>query len=398
MIVHGLCGHYSAMKSATKPAPAKPDIRDQFHIDENRCYVNHAAISPWPLCTATAVKQFADENVRLGPENYPEWVAHETALRKNLALLLNAPSRSDIALLKNTTDGISTVAFGLDLQAGDNIVIPLDEFSSNSLPWLAQSSRGVEVRQVDIRKADNAEAALLQAVDQRTRVLAVSAVQWTDGFRLDLEQLGAHCRAREVLFFVDAIQQLGALRLDVAAAQIDFLAADAHKWLLGPEGIAVFFSTAKAREQLKLLQLGWHMLENHWSFSGSAVPTKTARRFEAGSSNTLGQVAMHASLQLLLAQGMEYVEHRVLANTGHLLGGLQQIKGIQITSRTDATRRSGIVSFNSSLKKARPLHAALQGLGLRCSLRNEAIRLSPHFYQDENLMQRILGMVEQACR
>lgn len=386
------------MKSATHRAPVKPNLQDQFRVYENRCYVNHAAISPWPLCTAAAVKRFADENVRLGPENYSAWVAHETALRKNIALLLNAPSQSDIALLKNTTDGICTVAFGLDLQAGDNIVIPLDEFPSNSLPWLAQSSRGVEVRQVDIRKADNAETALLQAVDQRTRVLAVSAVQWTDGFRLDLEGLGAQCRAREVLFFVDAIQQLGALRLDVAAAQIDFLAADAHKWLLGPEGIAVFFSTARAREQLKLLQLGWHMLEHHWSFSASAAPTKTARRFEAGSSNTLGQVAMHASLQLLLAQGMEHVEQRVLANTGQLLGGLQQIEGIQIISRTDASRRSGIVSFKSSLKPAKPLHAALQDLGLRCALRNEAVRLSPHFYQGDNEMQQILQIVEQASR
>ncbi len=392
-------GHYSAMKTA--PAKAQTSTQDssrpedQFIQDQQRCYVNHAAVSPWPLCTTAAVKAFAEENSQHGPEHYKAWISHESELRKSLAFLLNADSSADIALLKNTTEGICTVAFGLAWKPGDNLVMPCDEFSSNSLPWLAQAEHGVDIRQVDIRAAENAEAALLEAMDDRTRLLAVSAVQWTDGFRLDLNTLGKFCQQHQVLFFVDAIQQLGALQLDVAAAHIDFLAADAHKWLLGPEGIAVFYSKAAARSQLRLQQLGWHMLENHWSFNGDAPASSTARRFEAGSPNTLGQVAMQASLQLLLDTGMSQVESRVLANTAFLLEGLQANKGLNITSRQELTRRSGIVSFTPTQQAVQQLYNSLHASGLRCSLRNGAIRLSPHFYQGEKELQRLLQTIQQ---
>ncbi len=297
--------------------------------------------------------------------------------------------------MKNTSEGISTVAFGLDWKAGDNIVIPCNEFSSNRLPWLAQAERGVEIREVDIRSAENAERALCSAMDDRTRLLAVSAVQWTDGFRLNLNPLGEFCRQNQVLFFVDAIQQLGALQVDVTASHIDFLAADAHKWLLGPEGIAVFYSHAASRERLKLMQLGWHNLENHWTFIGEGVPSSTARRFEAGSPNTLGQVAMHASVQFLLSAGVTGIERGILANTAFLLEHLQAIKGVTITSRQEAERRSGIVSFRPAHQTVQKLYDRLQTCGLRCSLRDDAIRLSPHFYQGEKELLRALEMIEQ---
>ncbi|HET6564731.1 MAG TPA: aminotransferase class V-fold PLP-dependent enzyme [Xanthomonadales bacterium] len=372
-------------------------LAGQFKTIEGVIYLNHAAISPWPVCTTKAVMAFAEENSAEGPEGYRHWLAREHQLRRGLATLLNAGSPADIALLKNTTEGICTVAFGLDLQPGDNIVLPRDEFPSNCLPWLAQAERGVEIRQVDIRQAEDAEAALLGAMDDRTRLLATSAVQWTDGFRLDLEQLGQGCRQRGVLFFVDAIQQLGALQLDVETAHIDFLAADAHKWLLGPEGVAVFFTTAPARAQLKLLQQGWHALQDHWVFDGDAPVTDTARRFEAGSPNSLGQAAMHASLRLLLDAGMLQVEQRVLQNTARLFNGLENIPGIELCSRQDPGRRSGIVSFRHRTKSVDQLHDDLQAMGLRCSLRNAAIRLSPHFYQGEDCMDRVLEKIEEAC-
>jgi selenocysteine lyase/cysteine desulfurase len=200
------------------------------------------------------------------------------------------------------------------------------------------------------------------------------------------------------LFFVDAIQQLGALQLDVAAAGIDFLAADAHKWLLGPEGVAVFFSTASARQQLKVLQLGWHALENLWSFSGNSPLTASARRFEAGSPNSLGQAALHASLQLLLEVGMPEVEKRVLANTASLFDGLNQLANVELCSFQENNRRSGIISFRHTDKPVAELCEKLQGAGLRCSLRNAAIRLSPHFYQDEGVMQQVLEIIDTASR
>ncbi len=378
-------------------SPAEPGLADQFPILENGLYFNHAAAGPWPRCAAEAVQQFAQENLEYGSIGYREWYARENDLRQGLKTLLNAPGTGDIALLKNTSEGISAVAFGLDWQPGDNIVLPGGEFPSNRLPWLAQAEKGVEVREVDIRAAVNAEQALLDAMDADTRLLSVSAVQWQDGFRLDLETLGKACRKRGVLFFVDAIQQLGALPMDVERCHIDFLAADAHKWLLGPEGIAVFFCREKARPRLRLLQRGWRMFEHPFDFERSEwIPAVSAKRFEAGSPNTLGQTALHASVELLLGFGMEQVGSRVLANTRFLTRQLRAIPGVRVLSRDSARRQSGIVSFGMDSIPLETLHRQLSEAGVSTVIRGRSIRVSPHFYQDETHLGRFLEIVAGA--
>ena len=383
------------------PNPANPEasshtLREQFPILDEGLYLNHAAVGPWPRCAAEAVRAFAAENLNHGPARYAAWIERTDELRDGLARLTGAASAADIALLKNTTEGISAVAWGLDWRDGDNLVLPRSEFPSNRLPWLAQRSRGVDVREVDICSAADAEAALIGAMDSRTRLLSVSAVQWSDGFRLDLQRLGDACHQRGVLFFVDAIQQLGALEVDVAACRIDYLAADAHKWLLGPEGIAVFYSNAASRPLLELLQQGWHMVDNAWNFQRNDwTPADSARRFEAGSPNTLGQTAMHASVRLLLKQGMETVENRVLANTAHLLERLPALPGVRLTSRTAVERRSGIVNFTVQDQPPGQLHRQLAEAGVSCALRGDGIRLSPHFYQGDEEIERFARLLEK---
>ena len=360
------------------------NLSDQFPILAEGLYFNHAAIGPWPRCTSRAVQAFAEENMSQGSLNYRDWIERESTLRKRLAVLVGTSFPEDIALLKNTTEGISTVAWGIDWQPGDNIVLPKGEFPSNRLPWLAQAARGVEIREVDIRAAETAESALIEAMDQDTRLLSVSAVQWSDGFRLDLESLGAACRQRDILFFVDAIQQLGALPLDVEACHIDFLAADAHKWLLAPEGIALFYCRQSARPRLTLQQQGWHMFDHPWLFDRKDwTPARSAKRFEAGSPNSIGQAALLASVNLLLDYGMDNVGGRVLSNTDFLLENLEKEPGIIPTSRSEPERRSGIVSFMHDRIPAKELHRSLTAAGVSCVVRDQSIRLSPHFYQDE---------------
>jgi selenocysteine lyase/cysteine desulfurase len=372
-------------------------LPEQFPILRRGLYFNHAAVGPWPRCTAEAVQAFAEENLRQGSLNYREWYRRENALREALAVLTGAASADDIALMKNTTEGICAVAFGLDWNAGDNIVLPAGEFSSNRLPWLAQADRGVEIREVDIRACENAESALIGAMDERTRLLSVSAVQWDDGFRLDLNALGGACRRRGVLFFVDAIQQLGALPLDVESCGVDFLAADAHKWLLAPEGIAVFYCRESARAHLSLNQVGWHMFDRPWQFDRQdRQPSATARRFEAGSPNTMGQAALLASVRLLLDFGMDEVSRRVLANTDRLIHGISSLRGLRLTSQSDPSRRSGIVSFGPLRGSVNELHQALAEAGVSCVVRGASVRLSPHFYQGEDEMAALLEAVETA--
>jgi len=374
-------------------------LRQQFPSLDHGHFFNHAAMAPWPACTAEAVSRFAAENLRQGPADYAQWIRLEQQLRESLGQLTGAASANDIALLKNTTEGICIVAWGLDWKPGENVVLPAEEFASNRLPWLAQRSRGVEVREVDIRAPDHAETALVEAMDRHTRILAVSSVQWGDGFRLDLQILGEACRKRGVLFFVDAIQQLGALRLDVASCGISFLAADAHKWLLGPEGIAVFYSHEDARTQLILQQQGWHMFDNPWFFGRQDwTPSATARRFEAGSPNSMGQVAFKSSLDLLLATGQERVEQRIQDNTERLLEHLQSMPGTILVSDPGPVRRSGIVTFRPTGMTANTLHRTLASQQVSCAVRDNAIRLSPHYYQGQEEVDEVCGIIRDILK
>ena len=376
--------------------PIQPPL-EQFPILEHGLYFNHAAVGPWPRCTAEAVQNFADENMRQGSAAYREWIVREDDLRQGLAELTGAASTDDIALLKNTTECISAVAFGLDWKPGDNVVLPAGEFPSNRLPWLAQAARGLEIREVDIRTAEHAETALLEAMDHNTRLLTVSAVQWNDGFRLDLQALGEACEQKNVLFFVDAIQQLGALPLDVEACRIDFLAADAHKWLLAPEGIAVFYCRDSARPDLQLLQQGWHMFEHPWKFEREDwTPALSAKRFEAGSPNSIGQAALNASLNLLLDYGMANVGRRVLSNTDYLLANLEHLPGVRVSSHKAAERRSGIVSFTHEELSVLSLHRELTRAGVSVVVRGDSIRVSPHFYQGEKQLDEFLEILKSA--
>jgi len=375
------------------------NLIDEFPVLQHGHYVNHAAMGPWPMRTTRAVQAFAQENADIGSEKYGLWLRRESQLRDMLSTMLNAESADDIALLKNTTEGICTVAAGIDWRQGDNVVIPRDEFPSNRLPWLALEPHGVEVREVDIRSTTEPEQALLEHMDANTRLLSVSAVQWTDGLRLDLEQLGAGCKANGVMYFVDAIQQMGALQIDVQACFVDFLAADGHKWLLAPEGIAVFYCAPRVRERLRLLQHGWHMVDDYLDFDREQwPPSKSALRFEAGSPNMLGQVALHASLEVLLETGMDEVEARVMENTRELVTALEGIKGVELALPYDDKRVSGIVSFRLPGHELARVNQALKRAGFVCALRGKAIRLSPHFYQAGQPLQRILADLEVAIK
>ncbi len=375
-------------------APAPIPI-NEFPILEHGLYANHAAIAPWPRTTSQAVAEFARENCEIGAEKYSRWLLREKHLRKNLASLINAASANDIALLKNTTEGICTVANGIDWRSGDNIVLPAGEFPSNRLPWLALQHLGVEVREVDIRSNQDPEQALLARMDKRTRLLSVSAVQWTDGLRLRLEILGTACQQNNVLFFVDAIQQLGAMQMDVQACGIDFLAADGHKWLLAPEGIAVFYCRQSVRESMHLKQQGWHMVDEPYQFNRDQwQPSRTASRFEAGSPNTLGQAALHASVELLQSVGMRHVEAYITANSLALSEGIADIHGLELVRPFARQRVSGIVSFRIPASGATEVHRGLQQRKLSCAIRGDAIRLSPHFYQAGKPVLEMLAIIE----
>lgn len=371
-------------------------LQADFPSLENLLYANHAAMSPWPRATCEAVAAFARANAERGPSDYREWLQLELRLRQRVARLLNAVDSDDISLLRNTTDGIGILCGGLDWRPGDNVVTAKDEFLTNQMAWDALADRGVEIRRVDIRAARDAEAALLGDMDERTRVLTVSAVQWNDGFRLDLAVLGAGCRSRGVLFFVDAIQQFGALPIDVEECAIDCLAAGSHKWQMGPEGMGVFFCRPEVRLRLSLRQHGWRMLDEPYRFDRpDRAPSRSGRRFEPGSPNTMGQVALNASLGVLEDFGQDRVAKWVLDNTARLFEALEGLPGVRLVSRPEPERRSGIVSFTAG-ERTDKLYRELTRQGVICALREGMVRLSPHFYQHGKPLQDLLNVVEDA--
>lgn len=369
-----------------------PDIdarRAEFDLAPGLVYANHAAVSPWPRRTATAVCRFADENAATGALHYPRWLETEHRLRQRLARLINARP-DDVALLKNTSEGLSTVAFGLPWRPGDSVVGVAADFPSNRVVWEALGEFGVQFRPVDVNAAPDPEAALLAACDRSTRLLAVSWVHYATGLRLDLERLGRFCRQRDVLLCVDAIQGLGALPIDVEACRVDFLAADGHKWLLGPEGVAVFYQRPGSRERLRLRQLGWHSLEHpgdyertDWSLAA------TARRFECGSPNLLGIHGLEASLGLLEEIGACAIAERVLENTRRLRQVLGAMPGVELRGPADADRWSGILSLRVAGRDPVALALQLTAEGIVCASRGGSLRLSPHFYFDDNDLQTI---------
>ncbi len=375
-------------------------MKSYFQLDENIIHLNHAAVAPWPVVTRDAVIAFANENTTIGSQRYDCWLQTEQQLKHRLALLINAQSTDEIAILKNTSEGLSLIAQGLRFNAGDNIVIPAEEFPSNKIVWQALETRGVEVRLVPIQDKDEPELALINAMDEQTRLLSCSSVQFARGLVLDLTVIGKACKQHDVLFCVDAIQSLGAMVFDAQACFADFVVADGHKWMCGPEGTALFYCRKEVQDRLQLTQFGWHMLKDAFDFSpkNETQPLQQkivtgAQRFESGSPNMTGITALHASLGMLLEIGINKVQSRVIENNDYLLNQLASLADINILSPTVPGRYAGIVTFQKLNVDNIKLYQHLQSNNVLCAYRGDGIRFSPHFHTETKVLDKALKLV-----
>ena len=368
------------------------EIRTRFPVTRNWIYMNHAGIAPISQCVYGAMDGMLRDLTHNGMANLPEWDEVCTQTRESAARLIGA-NAAEIAFVKNTTEGILMVANGLAWRAGDNVVIPDRGFPANVYPWLNLRSEGVEVRRVPEVDGRIPLKGLLNAVDERTRVLSVSSVEFASGFRHDLREIGRFCRERGVLFFVDVIQSLGVLTLDVTDAEIDFVSADAHKWLLGPEGIGVFYCSQHALPHLRVVNLGWaNVVEPRNFLSYDTTLLSDAQRFECGTLNTVGIHGLRAGLELLHRVGIERIESRVLSLTDQLCAGLEE-KGYRVVSSRAAGEKSGIVVFHHSRIATEAIYRKLCEARIVCAIRGGRIRLSPHFYNTEEEVDRVLETI-----
>ncbi|MCI0504659.1 MAG: aminotransferase class V-fold PLP-dependent enzyme [Gammaproteobacteria bacterium] len=367
----------------------------EFALDKNIIYLNHAAVSPWPLRTRNAVIHFAEENCRLGSLNYLQWIETETALRKQLQILINAPSHQDIALVKNTSEALSIVAYGIHWQMGDNVVITNLEFPSNHIVWESLSTQGVELRIADVTDCTDSspEQTIFDCCDSHTRLISVSSVQYARGLKMDLPRIGEFCKSQNILFCVDAIQSVGALKFDIQQCQADFAMADGHKWMLGPEGLGFFYCASHLRDQLELTQYGWHMVEDHGNYEAQHWrAASSARRFECGSPNMLGIHALNASLSLILEAGLTEIEQRVLRNTRFMLDEIDARENLKLLSPSNLDRLGGIVTFKHKHHSANGIYKKLRQQNIMCAERGGGIRFSPHFYTDQEQIRAAIDL------
>lgn len=360
-------------------------FKDLFPSTQNLVYFNHAAVGPLSTRAYEAMERHARDQRDYGALHWKEWYAEIDRLRESAARLIGA-NADEIAILKNTSEGLSFVARGLEWKEGDNVVTTALEFPSNWTPWKRLEERGVECRIATLPVVEEID----KQIDARTRLVTVSSVAFHNGFTADLDAIGALCRQRNVLFCVDAIQSVGVLPVDVRKSRIDFLAADGHKWMCGPEGAAIFYVAAERRELLEVLESGWTNIERGGKFIGCGADwLPDSRRFEAGSLNTNGIYGLRAALELLHEIGIEVIAGRAIA-VATLLG--DRLEEIGMTVASPKPVRSAIVAATPPNVEKSLLwwHRQLEEKGVVCAPREGFLRFSPHFYNDAGDVERVV--------
>jgi len=367
------------------------ELRKLFPVTQDRVYLNHASVSPPSLRVQEAVGKIVADIGRRGVPGYFDWTEFaETEAKSRFARFIGA-EREEIAFLKNTTEGIAIVATGLDWSPGDNVVSAAIEFPSNALQWVNLKDLGVETRFVPARDGRVPIEDIERQMDDRTRVVALSFVEFLNGFRNNLEAIGRLCRERGILFCVDAIQGLGVFDVDVAGQCVDFLSCGGHKWLLGFQGIAGFYCRGDLMDRLRIREVGWRSVEGQDDPLGyDLTPLPTAKRFEGGSENLIGIVGLDAAIGLLQEVGVDFVRDRVKALTDRIVEGLEE-RGYTIMSPRGPDEWSGIVSLQHPEIPFRDLGERLKNAGIELKVRIDHVRVSPHFYNTSEEVDTFLS-------
>ncbi len=372
------------------------DLSAQFPIVRKLVFLNHAGVAPISGPAAQAIRAYADQ-AQSAAYYGARWYAKAKQVKSLAAQLIGAAGHEEIAFVANTSTGLSLVAKGLDWEPGDQVVITNVEYPANRYPWEDLKRFGVELIEVPQQPDGRIDPAnVVAAITSRTRVVAVSHVQYASGYRIALKPISDAVHAVGGYLCVDAIQSLGVMPVDVNALGIDFLAADGHKWLLSPEGCGLFYCRKGLLGTLHPNVVGWmNMVDsaNYGDYRFEFEPT--AKRFEPGSYNIPGILALGASLKLLLDVGLDTVWQRVASITTQLCEGLTQ-KGYRVFSPRGDGECSGIVAFEQPDRSTRPtpplasIVTDLEKQGVVIVMREGRLRASPHFYNSPQQIDQLI--------
>jgi selenocysteine lyase/cysteine desulfurase len=361
----------------------------EFPVADHWAYFDHAAVSPLPGRSARALREWIDDQERNGVIHWPSWGKKVEEARSGCARLINAHS-DEIAFIVNTTQGIGLIAEGYPWKPGDSVVTASEEYPSNLYPWMNLKDRGVSLRTVPTRPDGRIWVDdLAAAIDSTTRVLTISHVEFASGFRNDLDALGELCRSRGIAFFVDAIQGLGPLTIDVQKTPIDFLAADGHKWLLGPEGAGLLYIRREWIDRLRPIGVGWKSVTSSYNSSTVDFNLKPdASRWEGGTFAMAPLQAFAQSLQIFLEIGPDLVSKRIL-DRAEAVREIARSAGWTVYGSGRTEDQAGIVAIE---KPGLDLEAFAMGLrekGIALSCRRGKLRISPHIYNNADDLGRL---------
>jgi selenocysteine lyase/cysteine desulfurase len=364
--------------------------RDEFPVTRELIYLNHAAVAPLCRPAAEAMKALADDACLYGSLHYDRWLESYDGLRHSAARLINA-SPDEIAIVKNTSEGVAFVALGIDWHAGDRVIAFREEFPANYYPWLRLEQRGVQMTWLSIYDSIETIAAAVPGA----RLLAISFVNYLSGFRVDLNALGKVCQHNGCFFFVDAIQGMGALPLDVESSHIDALAADGHKWMLASEGNGILYVRRKWLDSIEPVEFGWTNPANYTDYSSRDMTLRPdAGRYECGTLNTIGCFGLRAALDFLLEVGIENIAANVLSLADQLESGARR-KGYELLVKRNAQTGSGIVSIRHPNLDARAVVSQLKQKRISAAPRQGWVRMSPHFYLNSEEIEQVVDALPE---
>ncbi len=362
-----------------------------FPVREKLIYLNHAAVAPLSRDAAEAMKHLSDDAANFGSLHYDQWMATYEGVRSAAAGLINASPR-EIALVKNTSEGIATIAMGMKWEPGDIVVAFLEEFPANYFPWKRLESQGVEVRWLSV--FDD-----LQRIDEAchgAKLLAISYVQFLSGYRVDIDAIGEICARHGCFYFLDAIQGLGIFPIDVKKARIDALAADGHKWLLGPEGCGVLFVREAVQDRIEPVEFGWTNVAYYSDYASRDMTLRAdAGRYECGTLNTIGCYGLRASIELILSIGVDNITPAVQARADQIYAGARALGFETLGPDRTPLNGAGIVAFRKPGAETHVIVRRLKESGIAVAPRQGWVRASPHFYISPADIEKLLEELRQ---
>jgi len=365
------------------------DFRRIFPITETDIYLNHAAVSPLSTRVKSAISDSLTRRMSGPVEIFPEFSEEKKRLKENIGRLVNADS-SQIAIVSNTSEGLNCLASGLTWKKGDRVLLVENEFPANIYPFLNLKRLGVLIDFVPTREGHIFIEDIEKEISDRTRLFSISFVEFLNGFRNQLGEIGALCKRKNVIFSVDGIQGTGGMPVDVSASGVDFMANGGHKWLMGPMGCGFMYISADLFHQLHPAYVGWLSVKDSWNFFDYRLDLlEDAGRFEIATPNFLGIKGLRISTDILLEAGITAIEQHLLKLGDKLIDGLSA-QGFHYIGAAERKNRSGIYSFRTVNEKA--LFTHLQTQRIHLSLREDIIRFAPHFYNTEAEIDEVLNL------